>query len=204
MQRQTAAAEERFRNWVQRQPEDTLAHAWLGAALAAQPGRETEAEAQFQEALKLDGKSADARLRLAALWERRGKREEAQAEWRKFLELEPNSDRAWLVKHGLAVVETRPLGAVPEKLGSVDWSPDGKWIVCTAASADWLTKRLYLVDAVAGGVVGQGAMTLKPGEVVECPLVLAAAKEAGTYTVKLTATTANGERVVELVDYEAK
>jgi Tol biopolymer transport system component len=34
---------------------------------------------------------------------------------------------------------------------SVDWSPDGRFILTTAATPDYQTKRLFLVDAIAGG-----------------------------------------------------
>ena len=54
---------------------------------------------------------------------------------------------------------------------------------------------------VAEGAVAEQRLALDPEEVIECPLALEAAKEAGTYTVKLTAVTANSERVVELVDH---
>jgi hypothetical protein len=39
---------------------------------------------------------------------------------------------------------------------------------------------------------------------MEFPLSLEAAQQPGTYTVKLTAVTDRGERVVELVDYTVK
>jgi WD40 repeat protein len=191
---QDGALEDGLKAWVAAQPRSAIARCWTAKAAAHRGGTGAAIE-QCQEALKLDPNCPDAHFGLATALELLGQAEKAQAEWRKFLELEPNSDRAWLVKHGLAVVETRPLtreptvamewdpswspdgkqvayrngwegalgvarvengearalAVVPEKLGSVDWSPDGKSILCTGASADWLTTRLYLVDAVAGG-----------------------------------------------------
>jgi Tfp pilus assembly protein PilF len=130
MQGQTEVLEESFRDWSEQDPPNPLAHCWLGAALAAQPDREDEAEEAYQQALELDPNCADAHFRLAALWQWQGKEAEAQAEWRKFLELEPDSDRAWLVRHRLVVLEARLLtqeeGNPMEQYPS--WSPDGKWI----------------------------------------------------------------------------
>lgn len=57
---------------------------------------------------------------------------------------------------------------------------------------------------VAEGTVGELQMKLAPAETVECALALDAPKAEGKYTVKLTAVTEKGERVVELVDYEVK
>jgi dipeptidyl aminopeptidase/acylaminoacyl peptidase len=67
-----------------------------------------------------------------------------------------------------------------------------------------VTYRLFDGNSfqVAEGQVGQPDQTLQPEEVIECPLTLEGATKPGTYTVKITAVTKKGERVVELVDYE--
>lgn len=197
MKGQVKVAESHFIDWSQRAPNNALAHVWLGAALAAQPGRETEAEGAYQQALQLDPKSPDAHFWLAALRELQDKEEEAQTLWRKFLEVEPDSDRAWLVRHGLAVMEAKlmaPEGGDPQewypiwspdgkqiayhrgwenvltvrrlvsgeernlnvpmpKAGSLDWSPDGRLIVVSGATADWKMKQLFMLDLASGDSV---------------------------------------------------
>jgi hypothetical protein len=66
------------------------------------------------------------------------------------------------------------------------------------------TYRLFDEDSVqvSEGPVGEPHLALPPEETLACPLSLDAATEPGTYTVKLTAVTGQGERVIELVDYE--
>jgi hypothetical protein len=67
-----------------------------------------------------------------------------------------------------------------------------------------LTYRLFDEDSVqvAEGPVGEPDMVLQPEEIIDCQLLLEAATRPGTYTVKLTAVTEKGERVIELVDYK--
>ena len=191
---QDGVLEDALMAWVTAQPNSAIARCWMAKAAVHRGGKGAALE-QCRKALELDPNCPDAHFGSATALELLGQAEKAQAEWRRFLELEPDSERAWLVRHGLVVVEARvltaaktvdtewdpswspdgkqiayrngwegalsvarvdtgevrPLAVVAEKLGSVDWSPDGKSILCTGASADWKTTRLYLVDAVAGG-----------------------------------------------------
>lgn len=116
-----------FRSWTEAQPDRAEPHVWLGAVLAAQADREADAEKSLRRAVELDPRSAEARFRLAALLDWQWKEEEAQAEWRRFLELEPNTDRAWLVRRGVALIGATNVTntpGVPEIEPA--WSPDGK------------------------------------------------------------------------------
>jgi len=54
---------------------------------------------------------------------------------------------------------------------------------------------------IAEAAVDALDIELDPGDVVECQLTLPATKQPGIHTVKLTAVTEEGERVVELVDH---
>jgi hypothetical protein len=180
-----------FREWATNAPANATALTWLGAALALDPGRRLEAEASYQRALALDADLPDVHFRLAALRELQGKADEAQAEWRRFLELEPDSDRAWLVRHRLAVIDCSllcpndpaaarhsswspdgkqiaylreenqalavcrvstgeqrllPKPPVAQRLTATAWSPDGRWIAASGATANYQTKRVFIVD----------------------------------------------------------
>jgi len=134
MQRQTGALEESFRGWAEREPDNPVAQTWLGAALAAQDGREDEAEAAYQRALEMDLACADAHFRRAALWQRQGQEEKAQAEWQKFLALEPDSDRATQVRRGWVVVRLEPV--TRDRALHPAWSPDGKRLAFTVVVGD--------------------------------------------------------------------
>jgi len=125
---QAAVAEAFLWNWSQQDADSLLAHVWLGTAIASQPGREQEAVNAYRRAAELDETCADAHHGLASLLQRQGDEEEARSEWERFLELEKDSDRAWLVRHGLAVIQetnvTNTPGGMPERVPA--WSPDGK------------------------------------------------------------------------------
>ncbi|MBI2193770.1 MAG: PD40 domain-containing protein [Planctomycetes bacterium] len=95
------------------------------AEILVQMGKPGEAQRQYEAILRLDPLDASALHRLAVLQELQGI--EAEASWRRFLQVEAHSSpRAWLARNGLVELDTQKL---PWSGRQPAWSPDGRKLV---------------------------------------------------------------------------
>lgn len=148
-----------FRDWAERDPQKPLALYWLGAVLAAQVGREAEAEELYQRALQEDPRFPDAHRGLAILYHRRGDGR-AEAEWEAFLKVESEGPRATAVRKGWVVISSRVIPG-KRRFRCPSWSPDGKRFACVrAAGPDWRVSVRdadgdikVLTEGMAGGFI---------------------------------------------------
>jgi len=179
-------------------PGDEEALVWLQVALAdiyaASGAEDEEALEAYEEAAARAPDCPDAHFGRAVLYERLGQLDEAQAAWQRFLELEADTPRAWLVQNGLVVVREENVTNTPfgpenmpawspdgTKLAfargwdgnvwvrdletgeeravttsglndqSLDWSPDGRWLLYTKRDGNYTRADLWRVPADGPG-----------------------------------------------------
>jgi hypothetical protein len=111
-------------------PDQAAAYALLGDVQAWRPEAEDLALEAYEEALKRDANLTDAHFGRAVVLERLEETEEAAAAWARFLAVEPEGERAWQVRNGLAPVaeENLTLAIAGAPKNQPAWSPDGKKI----------------------------------------------------------------------------
>lgn len=112
-------------------PGDASALTAMGAALNAS-GRRREARDYLERALTVDATYARALFALGLSHAVLGEREEAHARWREYVELEPETPQAWLLRKNLVVTGTRTL---TDRAWYGCYSPDGKRIAYRAMGA---------------------------------------------------------------------
>jgi len=175
-------------------PDNPWSQVALGEVYAASGAEDEEALEAYEEATELGPDCPDAHFGRAVLTERLGQPAEAQAAWQRFLELEPDTPRAWLVRNGLVVVReenvtntpfgpenmpawspdgtklafargwdgnvwVRDLETGEEKMvttsgfndQSLDWSPDGRWLLYTKRDENYTRADLWCVPADGQG-----------------------------------------------------
>lgn len=106
------------------------------------------AENQYRTALSLRPGDADAQFGLGAVLETTARGEEAERSWRSFLEAEGETDRAWLVRRRLVMLDKtrvteQPFASYPS------WSPDGRWLAFGAYTRAEPVLRAVYVTQVA-------------------------------------------------------
>ncbi|MBT5610186.1 MAG: tetratricopeptide repeat protein [Lentisphaerae bacterium] len=109
-------------------PDDASASAVLGEALLA-VGSVEEALAAVRKATKLDTQNADAWYGLGFCLDSLDRVDDAQDAWKRFLELEPDGERAVRVRNRWVVLETKVLyPELKSKAKCPTVSPDGRHI----------------------------------------------------------------------------
>lgn len=99
----------------------------LAGELSMRLGRMAEATERLAQALEKDPDCANALYWVAVLTQSEGPEaeDEAQEYWDRFLEAEPDSERAWLARYGLVVIGVTEVPSGPGKDTDPDLSPDG-------------------------------------------------------------------------------
>ena len=121
-------------------PENPTAQALAGLALLAGDEHEDAREA-FDCALASDPRHADALYGKAVLCERLSDKDRAVDHWRRFLEVEPEGDRATRVRRGWVPIWHRPFSKKHDLwLWSYDASPDGRGLYAAFKSGDFWYK----------------------------------------------------------------
>ncbi len=109
---------------VAKVPDNARAHNNLGSALTREPGRESEAAAQFVEALRLRPDYADAHNNLGAEWQRAGRTADAIAQFEAALRLNPGfADAHYNLGTALAAAG-RPADAIPHFEAALRLNPE--------------------------------------------------------------------------------
>jgi len=113
-------------------------------------GEEPQAVETFRKAADLGPANPDAVAGYAGVLELTGRADLADDQWRRLLELEPDSRRAKLVKIGCWPVVARPVPArvAPARCDQPSWSPDGRMLAVSAPKdGAGQTKGIWIVDA---------------------------------------------------------
>jgi len=118
---------------VEAHPGEVLSHVALGEALRLSGSDAQGALAAFRAAQELAPTSPDAQFGIAACLDLMGNDREVFGAWTKFVELDPDGDRAWLVRRGLAVISVEPF--VTDAL-DLAWAPDGQRLTGTTLRRD--------------------------------------------------------------------
>ncbi len=105
-------------------PQDPSALTSMGAALNA-CGRFEEAARYLEQVIAGDESYAPALFELGLSRAFLGAREEARAQWRRYVALEPETAQAWLLRNNLVVTEVKPL---MDRAWYATYSPDGSRI----------------------------------------------------------------------------
>jgi len=144
---------------VQMAPNSALAQATLGQVYLWLEDQEEVAEESFRRALELDPDCPEAVYGFGVLYERWERFKEAQAQWRRYLALDPYSDRARRLRLGVEPIQRTAVSEWATYMG--DWSPDGDQIVY----AQW--KSGVFIASVDGPA--EGLPVHATGETVTLP-----------------------------------
>jgi tetratricopeptide (TPR) repeat protein len=105
-------------------PRDPWALTAMGAALNA-CGRAQEAREYLAQAVSLAPEHGAALFALGLGHAQLGERDQALAQWRRYLEMEPETAQAWLLRKNLVVTRVEPL---LDRASYACYSPDGSLI----------------------------------------------------------------------------
>lgn len=111
---------------LQLEPANAGALGVLAQALLREE-RQEEAAGTIELALQKEPDNVEALFAAALLQELKGETQEAQRTWDRYLEADPESERAWQVRKGLVLVR-RERVTDQGVYSCPAWSPDGQWL----------------------------------------------------------------------------